>query len=137
MSAPVSKGLCRACFGVVFAWNVLCAIQFLIAPADFAGAYQLDGVAGEAAVRGMGVTFLMWNATFPAFLADPDRFKALGVVALVQQIIGLMGEAIILFGLPVGYDALASSIARFIAFDAAGLLLMGISFYFFCKRASA
>lgn len=129
--------LVRAAFALVFAWNVLCALQFLIAPAQFAGAYQLTSPAGEAAVRGIGVAFLMWNATYPAFIADPHRFKALGAVVLVQQVIGLGGEALIFAGLPAGYEILGASILRFIAFDALGLILMGVSYFIFFRNASA
>ncbi len=124
----------RVCFTVVFVWNVLCAFQFLVAPASFAGAYQLSGTAGEAAVRGMGVVFLMWNATYPAFLVNPVRFKVLGWVIAVQQLIGCVGEAFILAALPAsGFDLLAASIQRFLIFDAVGLALMVLSGAFFLR----
>ena len=118
----------RAAFAAVFALNVTCALQFAVAPAAFAGAYGLEGVAGEAAVRGMGVAFLMWNATYPAFVASPRRFAVLGWVILAQQAIGLCGEAAILASLLSGSGLLAASIGRFIAFDGAGLALMGLAF---------
>lgn len=130
--------LLRAAFALVFAWNVLCALQFVIAPASFAGAYQLTGPAGEAAVRGMGVAFLMWNATYPAFIAVPGRFRVLGWVILVQQLIGFAGEGLILLSLPgVGYEALSASILRFMAFDGAGFVLMAAAYWLCFKRASA
>ena len=53
---------------------------------------------------------------------------ALYVVVLVQQAIGLVGETAILLGLPGGHEVLAASILRFIAFDAAGLVLMAAAF---------
>ena len=53
---------------------------------------------------------------------------ALYVVVLVQQAIGLVGETAILLGLPGGHKMLAASILRFIAFDAAGLVLMAAAF---------
>ncbi len=118
----------RVAFAAVFAVNVQCALSFALSPADFAGAYELSGVAGEAAVRGIGIAFLMWNATYPAFIVAPLRFRVLGWVVLAQQAIGLVGESLLLFGLPAGHDALAASVTRFIAFDAAGLVLMGIAF---------
>lgn len=141
---PASEGhsartqLLRAAFALVFAWNVLCALQFVIAPASFAGAYQLSGAAGEAAVRGMGVAFFMWNATYPAFIVHPQRFRPLGVVVLVQQAIGFLGEAFILLSLPdQGFQALSASIMRFMAFDGAGFVLMATAYWFCFKRASA
>ncbi len=128
MSVRSARWICRACFGLVFVWNVLCALRFVMAPADFAGAYQLEGVPGEVAVRGMGVAFLMWNATYPLFLWQPERFKVLGWVIAAQQLIGCVGEAFILCALPVGgFELLAASIQRFLIFDAAGLGLMVLS----------
>lgn len=130
--------LVRVAFALVFAWNVLCALQFVIAPASFAGAYQLSGAAGEAAVRGMGVAFLMWNATYPAFIVCPHRFKPLGAVVLVQQAIGFLGEAFILLSLPgQGFELLSASILRFMAFDGAGFALMAAAYWLCFRRASA
>lgn len=119
----------RLAYAAMFALNVMCALQFVAAPESFAGAYQLTGVAGEAAVRGIGVAFLMWNATYPLFVARPRRHMALGAIVLVQQAIGCVGEAAILLSLPrEGFELLASSITRFIAFDAAGLVVMGAAY---------
>ena len=120
--------LVRVAFVLVFAINVQCALSFVAAPQEFAGAYELGGVAGEAAVRGLGVAFLMWNATYPAFIAAPQRFVVLGWVIIAQQVLGLVGETAILVSLPAGHDALAGSITRFIAFDAAGLVVMLAAF---------
>ena len=120
----------RVAFAAVFVVNVMCALQFVLVPGDFAGAYELGGagVAGEAAVRGIGIAFLMWNATYPAFIVAPMRFRVLGWVILAQQAIGLVGESLLLAGLPAGHDVLAASVVRFIAFDGAGLVLMGVAF---------
>ena len=89
---------------------------------------ELAGVPGATAVRGLGIAFLMWNATYPAVIASPARFRALGVVVLAQQAIGLAGESWIRLSLPAGHEALAASIDRFVVFDAAGLALMGVAF---------
>lgn len=124
----------RIAVALVFALNVQCALQFVLWPGAFAGAYELSGVAGEAAVRGLGVAFLMWNATYPAVIASPRRFRTLYVVVLAQQAIGLVGETAILLGLPGGHEVLAASILRFIAFDAAGLVLMAAAFAWLRKR---
>ena len=118
----------RVAFAAVFIVNVQCALSFALFPADFVGAYELNGVAGEAAVRGIGIAFLMWNATYPAFIVAPQRFRVLGWVILAQQAIGLVGESLLLAGLPAGHDMLAASVTRFIVFDGVGLLLMGIAF---------
>lgn len=118
----------RIAFAAVFVVNVQCALSFVLAPGDFAGAYELEGVAGEAAVQGIGIAFLMWNATYPAFIAAPQRFCVLGWVILAQQAIGLVGESLLLANLPAGHGVLAASIMRFVVFDGAGLVLMGIAF---------
>ena len=103
---------------------VQCAASFALWPEAFAAGFERAGVPGAAAVRGLGVAFLMWNATYPPVIANPRRFRALFAVLLVQQVVGLTGESWILLSLPVGHAALAASIIRFIAFDAAGLMLM-------------
>ena len=113
----------RGAFALVFAVNVQCALAFVAQPA-----YELSGAAGTAAVQGIGVAFLMWNATYPAVIAQPRRFRSLAVVVLVQQAIGLVGESCVRAGLPVGHDLLAANIERFIAFDAVGLALMAAAF---------
>lgn len=118
----------RIAVAAVFLLNVQCALQFVLWPAAFAPAYELSGVAGEAAVRGLGVAFLMWNATYPAVIASPRRFRALFAVVLAQQAIGLAGETAILLSLPAGHDVLAGNVLRFIAFDGAGLAVMLAAF---------
>lgn len=119
----------RLAFAVVFVINVQCALSFVLFPEQFVAAYELEGIAGQAAVSGIGVAFLMWNATYPAFIVAPLKFKVLGWVILIQQAIGLVGESVILARLPqVGHDVLASSIMRFIVFDGVGLVLMALAF---------
>lgn len=130
---------CRVCFALVFIVNIQCALSYVVMPESFTGGFQLSGVPGVVAVQGIGVAFLMWNATYPAFIVSPQRFKTLGIVVVVQQIIGLVGESAILLNLPlVGYAQLAESILRFILFDALGLIIMATSlvFLFFVFRRS-
>ena len=129
----------RLAFAFVFAANVQCALSFVLQPAAFAPAYELSGVAGSVAVQGLGVAFLMWNATYPAVIASPHRFRPLSIVVLVQQAIGLVGESWIRLSLPDGHTVLAANIERFIAFDAFGLVLMAatLGVYFRVKRTHA
>ena len=124
--------LARVAVAIVFAWNVLCALQFIFQPVEYA---QGSGLAGtptdQAVISGLGVAFLMWNATYPLVIAQPSKHRTLFAVVLAQQAIGLVGESAILARLfAQGADGLAvvGSIQRFIAFDAAGLVIMGISF---------
>ena len=124
--------LARAAVALVFAWNVLCALQFIFQPVEYA---QGSGLAGtptdQAVISGLGVAFLMWNVTYPLVIAQPSKHRTLFAVVLAQQAIGLVGESAILARLfTQGADSLAvvGSIQRFIAFDAAGLVIMGIAF---------
>lgn len=120
--------IARAAVAAVFAINVDCAFAFIAHPAAYASGFELTGVPGEAAVRGLGIAFLMWNATYPLVIWQPRRHRTLFGVVLAQQAIGLAGEAWLLSALPAGHDALASSITRFIVFDAAGLAGMGAAY---------
>ena len=120
--------IARIAVGIVFIVNVQCALSFVVQPSAFAPQFELTGIPGNVAVSGLGIAFLMWNATYPAVIALPDRFRSLFVVVLVQQAIGLIGESIIRAGLPAGHELLAASIERFIAFDLFGLVIMGASF---------
>lgn len=118
----------RVAFSAVFLINMQCALQFIMAPGVYAPAYELDGIPGNAAIQGIGVAFLMWNATYPFFIARPMKYRILGIIILIQQIIGLLGESAILILLPPGYEILSASITRFIVFDLAGALIMLVSF---------
>lgn len=114
--------------GAVFAVNVECAISFIAQPARYLGAFELGGVPGETAIRGLGIAFLMWNATYPLAIWRPWRYRAVLAVVVVQQAIGLLGELLVLRSLPGGHEALAGSLARFARFDGAGLVLMALAF---------
>ncbi len=127
-AGKVALWAARVAVFIVFVVNVQCAVQFIIWPDAFAPAYELSGVAGSVAVQGLGVAFLMWNATYPLVIVDPVRFRALYFIVLVQQIIGLVGESAILASIPEGHALLAAGISRFVAFDGAGLIAMAAAF---------
>ncbi len=129
--------LLRLAFLAVFAINVVCAVSFIANPAAYAPSYQLTGVSGMVAVQGIGVAFLMWNATYPAFIASPKRFPVLGWIILAQQLIGIVGESLILATLSAyagtgavsaDMSVLSASIMRFIIFDAGGFVAMLATF---------
>lgn len=133
--ARIALWMMRLAFAIVFIWNMQCALQFMFDPASYASAAGLpvEGnpvqvAASLAAVRGLGVAFAMWNATYPAFIARPERFRALGWVVLVQQVIGLVGELFVLGCIGDMSFAPARAIVRFAVFDAAGLVIMGATF---------
>jgi len=121
--------LARLVVGAVFLFNVNCALSFVGWPGRYAPAFELQGIPGEVMVRGMGILFLMWNATYPPVLIWPGRRGTLFAVILAQQIIGLAGETWMWLALPPGHDILRDTGARFILFDAAGLAGMVLAFY--------
>lgn len=126
--------LARICFAIVFAWNVQCALSFILDPAGNAGSFQLSGVEGDVAIRGMGVAFLMWNVTYPLFIWQPKRFEVLGWVIIAQQTVGLVGELWIASTIPAGNIAIMNSISRFVGFDAVGLVLMATAFALLTRK---
>ena len=118
----------RLLIGIVTAWNLQAAFVFIQNPAAFVNAFELSGVPGEAAVRGVGVLFLMWNVPYIAALLSPLRYRLALTLAVVMQSLGLVGESYILSTLPAGHANLHTSISRFIAFDGIGLLLLVLAF---------
>ena len=126
--APRLDWIARIGVGAVFAMNVWCALDFIVNPGAYAPAYELTGVAGQAAVQGLGVAFLMWNVTYPLVIARPSTHLTLYAVVLAQQVVGLVGETVISLSLPSGHVTLAAALERFIVCDGIGLLVMAIAF---------
>jgi hypothetical protein len=114
----------RLLIAVVLAWNLQCALVFFLNPGMFAPGFELTGLHGEAAVRGFAVLFVMWNIPYLVALWHPLRHRLSLWEALVMQFVGVIGESLILFSIPVGYAVLHASLLRFITFDAAGVLLL-------------
>lgn len=114
----------RWLIGVVFFFNVQCALAFLIAPAVYAPGFELSGAVGEGMVRGMGLLFLMWNVPYAAALIDPLRRRWSLYEAVVMQAIGFGGETLLRVTFPPGHPVIADAIARFMGFDGAGLLAL-------------
>jgi hypothetical protein len=119
--------LARLLIGLVTTWNLQAAFAFIFTPSGFVRAYELSGVPGEAAIRGFGILFLMWNVPYLFAVKDPIRYQLALTFALLMQGIGLIGETYILSTLTVEHPLLKTSILRFIIFDGAGLLLLVIA----------
>jgi hypothetical protein len=116
----------RLLIAIVVAWNLQCALVFLLNPGVFAPGFELTGIPGEAAVRGFAVLFVMWNIPYLVALWNPQRNRVSLWEALAMQIVGVFGESLILFSIPTVHSVLHTSLLRFTAFDAAGVLaLMG------------
>lgn len=109
---------------LVTAWNIQAGLAFILQPERFAPGFMLTGVPGAAAVRGVGVLFVMWNVPYLVALWNPQRYFLALQLAAAMQAVGLLGESYILSTLTAEYATLAASIERFIAFDAAGLFLL-------------
>ena len=128
----VCEWVCRICFTIVFIVNIHCAISFIVDPGPYAWNFGLRGDSGHFAVRGLGIAFLMWNATYPVFIALPNLFKVVGGIVLAQQLIGLIGESLLLPYLPHASFLFAASVMRFIKCYAFCLLIMTIAFVLLC-----
>ena len=126
--------LVRVLIAIVTAWNIQAAIDFIFSPELFVHAYELSGVAGEAAVRGVGVLFLMWNIPYLFAIIDPIRFRLGVLLALLMQATGLIGECYIFSTLPRDHEVLRSSIIRFVEFDGAGFVLLVMAWLLLWKR---
>ncbi len=120
--------LSRILIATVIAWNLQAAIVFLLSPGAFAPGFELSGIPGAAAIRGIAVLFLMWNVPYLVACWHPQKHQLALREALAMQFIGLLGESWIFMSLSAEHALLQGSILRFIAFDAAGLVLLLIAF---------
>jgi hypothetical protein len=116
--------LARVLIGVVFFFNVQCALVFIQQPGAYAAGFELGGAAGDGLVRGMGILFLMWNVPYAVALSHPLRRRVSLLEAVAMQALGFFGETLLLLGLPAGHPALVDTVGRFILFDGLGLALL-------------
>jgi hypothetical protein len=126
-----SLWLVRLAVGTVFFFNVTCALAFVAQPDRYMPGFEVGGIPGRTLVRGIGILFLMWNATYPPVLIQPDRHRTLFAVILAQQAIGVAGETWMWATLPAGHTALWNTGLRFIVFDGAGLVVMAVAFWLY------
>ena len=117
-------GVARFLIFAVIGWNLQVAYVFLLSPQYFISGFELNGLPGEAAVRGMAVLFMMWNVPYLVALWNPEKYRISLLEALAMQTIGLIGESFIFSTLGAGHAALRTSIIRFIIFDGSGLLFL-------------
>lgn len=130
MKQPRYILLARLAIAPVLIWNVQCAISFLLWPDRFTAEFELSGPPGEAAIRGIGLLFLMWNIPYTVALIHPMRYRISLYEATAMQGIGLLGESLILMSLSPVHRILQSSLSRFIVFDGAGLVLLLLAIWF-------
>ena len=75
-------------------------------------------------LRGLGVLFIMWNIPYAVALWNPIRYRLVLWIAVAMQAVGLLGETLIAISIPVEHIDIRSAIARFVFFDAIGLILL-------------
>jgi hypothetical protein len=66
----------------------------------------------------------MWNVPYAVALWHPLRFRISLYEAVAMQTIGLAGEVWVYQALPASHAIARASIARFLAFDSAGLVFL-------------
>jgi len=119
-----TRWLARGVILAVLLWNLSAALPFIAYPEAYAGAFELSGTVGAVLTRSIGVLFLMWVIPYLPAVLDPVRYRVCLAVILVQQGIGLTAESWMALTLPAGHASLRATGLRFIAFDAAGLVLL-------------
>jgi len=124
----------RVVVGAVFAANLQAAVVLLMQPDRHAAAFELGGEAGAAMIRGLGVLFLMWNATYPPVILRPHAHRGLFAIILAQQGIGIAGEAWIWASLSPAHAPLRATGLRFLTLDGLGLLAMAGAFWGLARR---
>lgn len=113
---------------IVFALNIQAGFDFFFHAEKYVTAFELSGVPGQTAVAGTGLLFLMWNVPYAFALWNPIRNRISLLQALLMQLLGCIGETIILYRFSQAhYQLLSSSIKRFILFDSVGLVLLIIA----------
>jgi hypothetical protein len=130
MKPPSYILLARLAIALVLIWNIQCAITFLLWPDRFTAGFELAGPPGEAALRSVGLLFLMWNIPYTVALIHPMRYRISLYEATAMQAIGLLGESLILMSLPPIHSVLQTSLRRFIVFDFSGLVLLLLALWF-------
>lgn len=126
--------LARLLIATVTLWNLQAALAFLLAPQVYAPSFELDGVPGAAAVRGIAVLFAMWNIPYLLAAWQPRRHLLSLKEAVLMQTAGLLGETGILLSTGADHPVLRTAIQRFISFDAGGLLLLVLALWLVVKE---
>lgn len=121
--------LSRLLIAIVTLWNLQAALVFFLWPQVYAPGFMLTGLPGEAAIRGVGVLFAMWNVPYLVALWHPRRYKLALQLALAMQALGVLGETLIYLTIPADYAILRASLLRFILFDAAGVFLLAGAYW--------
>ncbi len=120
--------IARGLIAVVTLMNLQAALQFMLRPQMYAPGFEMTGIAGEAMIQGLGLLFLMWNIPYIFAVVQPLRNFVSLVEAVIMQFIGVVGETLLLIGLPGEHPILEASVKRFILFDGSGLVFLLAAF---------
>ena len=132
----VFVGIVGVLIGLVLFFNLQCALAFIGTPGLYAPGFELEGTAGRALVQGLGILFVMWNIPYLVAVWHPRKQRTALFEAIAMQATGLVGESLLLAGLPAGHPALQATATRFILFDASGLLLLCLAAWITGRQAA-
>ena len=118
LTAKSRLWLSRLLIAIVTGWNLQAALVFILWPERFMHGFELTGI-----------LFVMWNVPYLVALWNPSKYRLVLGIAIVMQLVGLVGESFILFTLPEGHALLSTSVLRFIIFDGSGLALLMAAFW--------
>jgi hypothetical protein len=119
--------IARVLIGLVLLFNVQCAIAFILFPNQFLASFELEGTSGRVLIQGMGILFIMWNVPYCGAIVHPQKHRTCLYCALLMQLIGLLGETLILMSVPAVHISLISTATRFIYFDGFGLAALALA----------
>ena len=121
--------IARSLVGIVIFINLQAAVQYLLNPNAYSGAFELEGIPGMAAVMGVGILYVMWQVPYVFAAINPIAHRLSLTEAVLMQAIGLLGETWLRSRIPAEHTILRNSILRYIFFDAGGLVLLIIAWF--------
>lgn len=119
----------RLLVAIVIFINLQAAVQYLLNPNAYSGAFELEGIPGMAAVMGVGILYVMWQVPYVFAAINPIAHRLSMTEAVLMQSIGLLGETWLRSRIPAEHTILRNSILRYIFFDAGGLVLLIIAWF--------
>ena len=127
----------RLLVAIVIFINLQAAVQYLLNPNAYSGAFELEGIPGMAAVMGVGILYVMWQVPYVFAAINPAAHRLSMTEAVLMQAIGLLGETWLRSRIPVEHTVLRNSILRYIVFDAGGLVLLAVAWSLVNKKVIA
>ena len=129
--------IARLFVAVVIFINLQAAMQYLLNPNAYSGAFELEGIPGMAAVMGVGILYVMWQVPYVFAAINPAAHRLSMTEAVLMQAIVLLGETWLRTRIPVEHTVLRNSILRYIVFDAGGLVLLAAAWALVNKKVIA